>query len=71
MHYLDELWIPEGFDRQNWDKWQAGGAKSMFDWARDKKQDILANHHPEPVEPALASEIDKIVAAARKEMLGA
>ena len=67
-HYKDELWSPSGLDRQNWDNWLTSGGRSMYEWAHERKQQILANHHPEVADPALAAEIDAIVAAARKEL---
>jgi trimethylamine:corrinoid methyltransferase-like protein len=35
--------------------------------AREKARRILADHHPEPLEPAQVREIDRIVAAAESD----
>ncbi|HBH85290.1 MAG: hypothetical protein A2X05_17970 [Bacteroidetes bacterium GWE2_41_25] len=67
-HYLNELWMPRGFDRQNWDRWISSGRRSMYEWALERKEQILSSHQPEAVDTALAVEIDKIVNAARKEL---
>jgi trimethylamine--corrinoid protein Co-methyltransferase len=68
-HFRQELWFPEGFDRRGWDTWWAEGAKSMVDWARERKEQILANHRPEPLDLHLAREIDRLIAVATKELL--
>jgi len=67
-HFRRELWSPELFDRRDWESWWEDGAKSMVEKAREKKQRILLHHSPEPIDPALAREIDEIVAAARREL---
>ena len=41
----------------------------MVEKAREKKQRILLHHSPEPIDPALAREIDEIVAVARRELV--
>lgn len=68
-HFREELWAPHGFDRQNWDTWKASGAKSMVEWAQERKKEILSSHEPKPIDPSLALEIDKIVAAAKKKLV--
>ncbi len=70
-HFRQEVWFPEGFDRRGWEDWWADGAKSMVDWARARKEMILAQHRPEPLDPQLAGELDKIVATATRELVEA
>ncbi|TEU11976.1 MAG: hypothetical protein E3J21_22330 [Anaerolineales bacterium] len=60
---------PIAFDRRRWEEWWADGARTMADWARERKVQVLAEHHPPPPEPELAREIDDIVAAARRDLL--
>ena len=67
-HFREELWLPELFDRHDWQSWWDTGAKTMVQRAREKKQQILSEHSPEPIDPDLAREIDGIVAAARREL---
>jgi trimethylamine--corrinoid protein Co-methyltransferase len=69
-HFRQELWSPRSFDRRNWEDWWAEGARSMADWARARKEMILAEHKPEPLDPHLAREIDIIVDTATKELAG-
>ncbi|MDH7486180.1 MAG: trimethylamine methyltransferase family protein [Anaerolineae bacterium] len=68
-HFREELWLPGLFDRRDWQSWWDGGAQSMVERAREKKRRILSQHSPEPIDPALAREIDGIVAAARRELI--
>ena len=68
-HFREELWSPDLFDRRDWQSWWDGGAKTMVQRAREKKQQILSQYSPEPIDPHLAREIDGIVAAARRELI--
>jgi len=63
-HFRQELWMPRGFDRHNWDAWLAGGGKSIGDWATAEKERILSTYIPTPMDERLALEIDRIVNAA-------
>jgi trimethylamine--corrinoid protein Co-methyltransferase len=67
-HFRDEVDVIDGFDRRNWERWQADGGKSMYDWAHEKRKEILAGHCPEPIDARLAQEIDTVVAAAKVEL---
>ncbi|MHC4796419.1 MAG: trimethylamine methyltransferase family protein, partial [Planctomycetota bacterium] len=69
QHFRQELWSAEGFDRRGWDDWCNDGKPTMADWARQRKEQILANHKPEPLDPKLAGEIDKIVKSATKKLV--
>jgi trimethylamine--corrinoid protein Co-methyltransferase len=68
-HFRKELWSPQLFDRRDWQSWWDGGAKTMVQWAREKKHCILSEHSPEPIDSALAGEIDGIVTAAARELI--
>lgn len=69
-HFRQELWFPTAFDRRRWEEWWSDGAQTMADWAHVRKAQILAEHHPLAPEPDLVSEIDNIVTAARRDLLG-
>jgi trimethylamine--corrinoid protein Co-methyltransferase len=69
-HFRRELWFPTAFDRRRWEEWWADGARTMADWAHERKAQILTEHRPLAPEPDLVREIDGIVAAARRELLG-
>ena len=70
-HFRQEQWFPSNlWTRQPYDDWKAQGGLSMMDRAVVKVDQILAQHQPEPVDPALAKEIDRIVETARREIQG-
>jgi trimethylamine--corrinoid protein Co-methyltransferase len=68
-HYQKELWFPSTiWTRETFDAWQAGGQRTVTDRARRQVDTILTEHRPEPMDPDLSNEIDRIVAAARREL---
>jgi trimethylamine---corrinoid protein Co-methyltransferase len=69
-HYRQELWRPNLLFRGQFERWQEKGSKALHERAADKVEHILATHQPEPIDEALGREVDQIVAAARKQMLG-
>jgi len=58
--HMRELWIPRLFDRRPYNVWEEkqDGAR---DWARQKAQDILKTHHPDPLDPKLSAELARII----------
>ena len=66
-HFRDQLWFPELLDRDYYQVWLDGGSESMEDRCRQRTQEILAEHTPEPLEAELEREIDRIVAAAKRD----
>jgi len=71
-HFRQEQWFPSDlWTRQTYEAWDAGGAQTITDRAVAKVDYILEHYHPEPIDPLLSQEIDRIVAAARHELLGA
>ena len=69
-HFRKELWFPRLLDRQFYDAWRDTGAASMEDRCRQAKEELLSAHEPEPIDPHLAAELDRIVTAARRELAG-
>jgi len=68
----EELWFPDQlWARLPYDDWKAQGSLSMMDRAVAKVDQILNHHQLEPIDPLLAQEIDRIVAAAKREILNA
>lgn len=61
-HFRQEIFIPQLMDRLSHEAWKAAGAKDMVERAREKVRSILINHQPQIIEPALALEIDRLVA---------
>ena len=68
-HFRNEMWIPQMWDRRNWDTWMEDGGKSMAELADEKVHRILAHHKPEPMNEALAREVDAIVESAKRHLL--
>lgn len=67
-HFRDEMWMPRLWDRRSWDPWLQDGGRSMAELADERVQTILSHHRPEPIDPALAREIDAIVDAAKRHL---
>ncbi|MCE9616074.1 MAG: trimethylamine methyltransferase family protein [Lentisphaerae bacterium] len=63
-----ELWFPQLLDRDYYEGWRAEGARSMEDRCRARREQILKQHRPEPMDPAVEQAIESIVAAARREL---
>jgi trimethylamine--corrinoid protein Co-methyltransferase len=58
--HMRELWRPRFMDRRPMGvvEEEGGGPRA---WANAKARDLLATHQPEPLEPALAAELARIV----------
>ena len=68
-HYRQELWMPDAtWTREAYATWQAGGRLTMEDRLRARVKDILAIHKVEPLDDALARELDRIAASAKREL---
>ena len=69
-HFRKELWIPNRtWTRETHEEWAADGRR-MEDRIVERADHLLATHEPEPIDPALAAEIDQIVEAAQRELVG-
>jgi trimethylamine--corrinoid protein Co-methyltransferase len=68
-HFRREIWAPGPvWTRQTFDGWANSGGTSLGDRAAAEVRRLLAAHQPEPIDEALAREVDRIVAAARREL---
>jgi len=69
QHFRQEIWLPgPAWTRQTWDGWESEGCTSMGERAWMEVKRILATHQSEPIDEALAREIDHIVECARREL---
>jgi trimethylamine--corrinoid protein Co-methyltransferase len=69
-HFRKELWIPGTlWERDSYDAWRERGGQTMEERAAARVDQILAAPEAEPLDPALAREIERIVAAAKRELL--
>jgi trimethylamine--corrinoid protein Co-methyltransferase len=71
LHFRKELWFPKLLDRQFYDAWMSGGAKTMAQRCREEKERLLREHQPEPLPEAVDREIERVLAGARAELEGA
>ncbi len=60
-HYKED-WYPKLFDRQIYDGWAAAGGKTLRERARERVEEILADHQPEPLPADVQRKIDEIAA---------
>ncbi len=60
------MWRSELCDYHSYKDWLAMGATTMGERAHRKVQEILANHQPQPLDPAVDAQIEAIIAAARR-----
>lgn len=68
-HYRQELWLSGPlWTRQTWDAWESKRSGSMTDRALEQVNHILTAHKPEPIDEALAKEVDRIVECAKREL---
>jgi trimethylamine---corrinoid protein Co-methyltransferase len=65
--FRQELWFPTLFDRDYYERWKDNGAADTERGCRERKQEILDTHKPEPLAADLDREIDRILEAARRE----
>jgi trimethylamine--corrinoid protein Co-methyltransferase len=58
--HMRQLWLPKYMDRRPYEVWEAqrDGAR---DWARDEARRILETHKPEPLDPSLSAELERII----------
>lgn len=58
--HMRELWLPKYFDRRPYEQWEQRGDDGR-DWAREKAGQILDTHQPEPLDPQISTEFEKII----------
>jgi len=65
-HFRKELWFPQLLDRSFYDEWAGRGKRTLADRCRDKKEQLLREHQPEPLPADVDREIERVLASARK-----
>lgn len=58
--HMREIWLPQFMDRRAYNVWEEKQDGSR-DWARAKAQHILATHRPQPLDPVLSKELERII----------
>lgn len=69
-HFRQELWFPDLLDRDYYDAWLDAGASSVEERCRQRKQEILDTHEPEPMSRELEQTLDEIVLSAKRSTGG-
>ena len=60
--HMRDLWLPKYMDRRPYEEWLERGDNAT-DWARARAQEILATHEPEPLDPQISKEFERIIAS--------
>lgn len=60
-HVRSEQWFPTILNRARWEDWIGKNGKDLLSIARDKKEKILAEHKPEPLDARVQAKIDAVV----------
>ena len=63
--HMRELFMPEFMDRRPYSQWEEKKDDAR-DWAVNKARKILKEHQPEPLDPKLSEEMDKIIRSVEK-----
>jgi trimethylamine--corrinoid protein Co-methyltransferase len=64
--HMRDLWVPQFFDRRSYEIWEdkQDGAR---DWAGEKAKHILTTHQPDPLDPKLSKELQRIIESVEGE----
>jgi trimethylamine--corrinoid protein Co-methyltransferase len=61
LSHFRENWRPGITNRQTYDRWQAKGATSMGQRAKEKVRRILETHTPQSLPPEIETQIDELI----------
>ena len=60
-HWQSEDYMPKIFDKTTYQEWINTGKKTVVEKAKEKYEEIITNHKPEPLTPEQDKEIDRIL----------
>lgn len=60
--HMREIFVPEYLDRRPYNVWEEK-KDGPRDWAREKARKLVETHQPDPLDPAVAREFERIIAA--------
>lgn len=60
--HMREIFVPEYLDRRPYNVWEEK-KDGPRDWAREKARKLVETHQPDPLDPAIARELERIIAA--------
>jgi trimethylamine--corrinoid protein Co-methyltransferase len=55
-----EHFIPRLLARETYDAWEEDGSRTALERARERVRQVLANHQPRKLDPAMVQELDEI-----------
>ena len=58
--HMHDLFLPEFMDRRPYNEWESK-KDGACDWALSKARNILAEHQPDPLDPKISMEFNKII----------
>jgi trimethylamine--corrinoid protein Co-methyltransferase len=67
IRFRREFWMSDLVERKPWDAWEQQEVRGFEAKAVARARKILAEHHPQPLDPAQVAEVDRIVAAAQRD----
>jgi trimethylamine--corrinoid protein Co-methyltransferase len=70
-HIREELHLPSIFDRDPETAWARAGSKPIHQVAKEKAQEILKQHYPQPLPRNVQTQLSEIVKQAEKEQVRA
>lgn len=65
--HFQERWYPDVFERGDYDQWQAAGGTDLGERAAERVQEILDEHHPEPLPDDVRQKIRAVVQRAEEQ----
>lgn len=60
--HMREIFVPEYLDRRPYNVWEEK-KDGPRDWAREKARKLVGTHQPDPLDPAIVREFERIIAA--------
>src|SRR6056297_3046328 len=66
FEHWKEWYLPTLQDRSDYETWKKNGSKTMTDRVKERTDELLENHQPEPIEDKLKQELHKIIEDADK-----
>jgi trimethylamine--corrinoid protein Co-methyltransferase len=70
LKHMREIFVPNFLDRRPYNIWEEKKDNAP-DWALDKARKILATHQPDPLDPKIYAEFQKIIEATERDLVPA
>jgi trimethylamine--corrinoid protein Co-methyltransferase len=64
--WRSEDYMPKVFDKTSYQEWVAGGKKTILDKAKERTEEILATHKPDPLTDKQEKDVESILKEATK-----